>query len=103
MLEVLVGALAALLVVAGAAVIAGPVLPRALRALWARLRPAAAAGFPRQALPINQPATTGEAPLHPTTLRALTAAARAYSLLRANGEHRLALELRGAARRVRTD
>lgn len=103
MLEVVVGTAAALLVLAGAAVIAGPVLPRAWRALWARMRPVSTPRRPRAALPINQPATTGEPALHPTTLRALTAAARTYSLLRANGENRLALELRAAARRVRTD
>ncbi len=36
-------------------------------------------------------------------MKALTAAARAYSLLRANGEDRVAGELRTAARRVRAD
>jgi hypothetical protein len=102
MLELVVGAVAALLVVAGAAVIAGPLVPRTWRALWAQVRhtrPLAVRG----ALPINQPTTTGEPALHPTTLRALTAAARTYSLLRANGQDRLALELRAAARRVRAD
>lgn len=103
MLEVVVGALAALLVVAGVAIIAGPVLPRAWRAAWARMRPSGEARIPRAALPINQPTTNGEPSLHPTTLRALTAAARAYSLLRANGEDKVALELRSAARRVRSD
>ncbi|HEY8643611.1 MAG TPA: hypothetical protein VIO84_12685, partial [Candidatus Dormibacteraeota bacterium] len=49
-------------------------------------------------------APRGGAPdLHPTTMKALTAAARAYSLLRANGEDRVAGELRTAARRVRAD
>lgn len=103
MLDVVVGGLAALLVVAGVAIIAGPVLPRLWRTAWARVKPAAGARIPRRALPINQPTTNGEPSLHPTTLRALTAAARAYSLLRANGEDAVALELRSAARRVRSD
>ena len=103
MLDLVVGGLAALLVVAGIAIIAGPVLPRLWRTAWSRLRPAGRLRIPRAALPINQPTTSGEPSLHPTTMRALTAAARAYSLLRANGEDRVALELRGAARRVRSD
>lgn len=102
MLEVVIGGLALVLVLAGAAVIAGPLLPRGWRMLWRAVRRARPRAI-RGALPINQPATTGEPPLHPTTLKALTAAARTYSLLRANGQDRLALELRAAARRVRTD
>ena len=103
MLDVVVGALAVVLVVAGVAIIAGPVLPRLWRSAWARLRPAGEARIARAALPINQPTTNGEPSLHPTTLRALTAAARTYSLLRANGEDAIAVELRSAARRVRGD
>jgi hypothetical protein len=102
MLEVVVGAVALLMVVAGAAVIAGPIVPRTWRALWGHLRHAKPPAI-RGELPINQPTTTGEPALHPTTLKALTAAARTYSLLRANGQDRLALELRAAARRVRSD
>jgi hypothetical protein len=99
MLEVVVGSVAALLVLAGLAVIAGPFLPRLGRSLRASLRrPVPAQGLaPR---PQRAPETSN---LHPTTLRALTAAARVYSLLRANGEDRLAGDLRAAARRVRAD
>ncbi|HEX6548826.1 MAG TPA: hypothetical protein VF134_08810 [Candidatus Dormibacteraeota bacterium] len=99
MLEVVVGSLAAVLVLAGIGVIAGPFLPRFARSLLAGLRrpvrPAALAPRPQRA--------TEATGLHPTTMRALTAAARIYSLLRANGEDRLAGELRSAARRVRSD
>lgn len=102
MLGLVVGAVAVLLVVAGAAVIAGPIVPRTWRAIWGQVRHAKPRAI-RGALPINQPTTTGEPPLHPTTLKALTVAARTYSVLRANGQDRLALELRAAARRVRTD
>src|SRR5579871_3380076 len=102
MLEVVVGAVFVLLVLAGGAVIAGPLVPRAWRSLWRSLH-RARPRLVRGSLPINQPAPTGEVSLHPTTLKALTAAARTYSLLRANGQDRIALELRAAARRVRTD
>ena len=99
MLEVVVGVLAAVLVVAGIAIIAGPAIPRFWRSAWAlaaRWRAAAAPGFR-----VPPPAT--EPGLHPTTMRALGAAARAYGLLRAQGEDRLAFQLRSAARLVRTD
>lgn len=102
MLELVVGTLFVLLVLAGLAIIAGPVVPRTVLGSW-RLFRHAKPRMVRGALPINQPATTGEPPLHPTTLKALTAAARTYSLLRASGHDRVALELRTAARRVRTD
>lgn len=102
MLEFAVGAVFVLLVLAGVAIIAGPLVPRAWRGAW-RLVHRAQPRLVRGALPINQPTTTGEPALHPTTLRALTAAARTYSLLRANGQDRVALELRAAARRVRSD
>jgi len=100
MLEVVVGALAALLVLTGVAIIAAPVVPRGWRvareALDRSRRGAvalteAAAGLPP------------DSNVHPTTARALTAAARTYSLLRASGQDRVALELRAAARLVRAD
>lgn len=102
MLGVVVGAVFVLLVLAGAAIIAGPLVPRAWRGAWGLVHQARPR-MVRGSLPINQPMVTGEPALHPTTLKALTAAARTYSLLRANGQDRVALELRAAARRVRTD
>ena len=101
MLELVVGAVAVLLALTGAAIIAWPTLPRAwrmLRLLARRRRPAASP--PTQVSAPSQPAHPD---LHPTTVKALTAAARTYSLLRANGEDRVAGELRMAARRVRSD
>lgn len=103
MLGLVVGAVALLLVVAGIAIIAGPMLPRLWSAARAALAGSAAPPRTPAALPPNQPALTGDSALHPTTLRALTTAARAYSLLRAGGHDGVALELRSAARRVRAD
>lgn len=103
MLELVVGAAALVLLLAGMALIAGPVLPRAWRTLSAAVRRRGGGSLARVALPINQPASTGEPALHPTTLQALTAAARASSLLNAGGGGRVAAELRAGARRVRTD
>ncbi|MEP7104866.1 MAG: hypothetical protein ABI838_03355 [Chloroflexota bacterium] len=99
MLELVVGGVAVLLVLLGVAVIAGPALPRAGRAALAlaRRRRAAASAV------TTAPTRAGAPDLHPTTLKALTAAARTYSLLRANGEDQVAGELRTAARRVRAD
>ena len=102
MLELVVGATAVLLALVGLAIIAGPALPRAWRGALALAR----SRRPRAGLPaaVSTTAPRGGAPdLHPTTMKALTAAARAYSLLRANGEDRVAGELRTAARRVRAD
>jgi len=94
-----VGAVAVLLALTGVAIIAGPALPRTWRTLMALVR--------RRQAPLRPsggtPAPPAHPDLHPTTVKALTAAARTYSLLRANGEDRLAGELRMAARRVRTD
>lgn len=98
MLEMVVAALAAALVIAGIAVIAGPALPRLLRSGWALARRSSAPG-----LPASRPPSDLTPALHPTSARALTAAARAYSLLRANGEDRLAVQLRTASRLVRAD
>jgi signal transduction histidine kinase len=102
MLELVVGGVAVLFVLLGAAIIAGPALPRAWRAalLLARRRPRPATA---SAAVTSAAAGRGAPDLHPTTMKALTAAARTYSLLRANGEDRVAGELRAAARRVRTD
>ena len=96
------GATAVLLALVGAAIIAGPSLPRAWRSalkLARRGRPG-----PRPSAAAGSTAARGATPdLHPTTMKALTAAARTYSLLRANGEDQVAGELRTAARRVRAD
>jgi hypothetical protein len=102
MLELVVGGVAVLLVLLGAAIIAGPALPRAFRAGLALARRGQRAARPAAAV-TTTPARTSAPDVHPTTLKALTAAARAYSLLRANGEDRVAGELRAAARRVRAD
>jgi len=101
MLELVVGAVAVLLALTGAAIIAWPALPRAWRALrvQTRRRPPPA----RPSTQVSAPSQPAHPDLHPTTVKALTAAARTYSLLRANGEDRVAGELRMAARRVRTD
>ena len=100
LLEVAVGIVAALLVVAGVVVIAGPALPRALRSLaaWRSAHPE-----PARRPPLATGRESAAATTNPTTLRALAAASRLYSLLRASGEEALAAELRTAARRVRTD
>ncbi len=103
MLDLVVGALAGVLVLAGIIVIAGPGLPRFWRRAWAaaKLSRISLPQPPRPPGPAAPPDTTTGV-LHPTTTRALTAAARAYSLLRANGEDRVAFELRAAARLVRS-
>ncbi len=102
MLDVVVGVLAGVLVIAGIAVIAGPALPRFWRRVWSAAR-RSGTSLPQPVRPPG-PAVPSEpmaGGLHPTTMRALTAAARAYSLLRAHGEDRIAFELRAAARLVR--
>ena len=101
MLELVVGAVAVLLALTGAAIIAWPVLPRAWRRLKASARRRRPAVVPSTGA--VQSAPPAHPDLHPTTVKALTAAARTYSLLRANGEDRVAGELRMAARRVRAD
>jgi hypothetical protein len=102
MLELVVVAAAVLLVLVGAAIIAGPALPKAWRNALALVRRRRQRGRPSVAVSTT-PARSGAPDLHPTTMKALTAAARTYSLLRANGEDRVAGELRNAARRVRAD
>ncbi len=102
MLELVVGGVAVLLVLLGAAIIAGPALPRLGRAALALARRRRGSATVTAAV-TTAPARSGAPDLHPTTMKALTAAARTYSLLRANGEDRVAGELRAAARRVRTD
>jgi hypothetical protein len=103
MLDVVVGALAGALVVAGIIVIAGPALPRLWRGAWAGAK-RGGTSLPRPPRPPGPVAERDDLndTLHPTTMRALTVAARAYSLLRANGEDRVAFELRAAARLVRS-
>lgn len=101
MLEVVVGALAVALVLAGVAVIAGPALPRFGRAAWALVARRRSTRLIAPTLRARPP--DGDSSLHPTTSRALGAAARTYGLLRAQGEDRLAFELRSAARLVRSN
>jgi len=92
-LEVLVAAITILLVGAGLAVIAGPLLPRALRLAWRQLRPA---GRQRRSRPRPEVAD-----VNPTTQRAMVAAARLVGLLKANGLERQAGALRFAGRKLR--
>jgi hypothetical protein len=93
-LEVLVGAVAALLVLIGAAVMIGPALPRSL-GLARRARPSV--GGPRR------PARGGAAELHPTTVRALAVTARLMGMLKEHGLERHATALRQAGKRLQVD
>jgi hypothetical protein len=94
-LEVLVGVLAGLLVLAGVAVIAGPLLPRALRGARGLVRRTRGNAAARRALV--------SADVHPTTQKALVATARLISLLKTHGQERAAAALRAAGRNLRQD
>jgi hypothetical protein len=92
-LEVVVGALAGLLVVIGVAVMVGPSLPRSF-------------GFPRRrprppAQRRQQRASPTE--LHPTTVRALSVTARLMGMLKEHGMDRHAAAMRLAGRRLQVD
>jgi hypothetical protein len=94
-LEVVVGAVAALLVLIGVAIMIGPALPRSLGVPRGRARPPA--GRPRR-----QP-RNGPAELHPTTVRALAVTARLMAMLKEHGMERHAAALRMAGKRLQVD
>jgi hypothetical protein len=92
-LEVVVGAVAALLVVIGVVVMVGPALPRSLG--FARRRPRLPAQRRQQ--------RSAPAELHPTTVRALSVTARLMGMLKEHGMDRHAAALRLAGRRLQVD
>jgi hypothetical protein len=92
-LEVVVGAVAALLVLIGIAVIVGPALPRSLGFARGRGRLPA----PRR------PRRSAPAELHPTTVRALSVTARLMGMLKEHSMDRHAAALRLAGRRLQVD
>jgi hypothetical protein len=99
MLEVLVGLVAGLLVLAGIIVMLGPNAKRLVRRV---------AGLRRRhpSLSVFQPARTPEVSasgLNPKTQRVLEAASRLGSWLRAHNHEDVARELRNAAGRLTTD
>lgn len=88
-----VGAVAALLVVIGIAVMVGPALPRSLGFARGRVR----APRPRRQ------ARAAPSELHPTTVRALSVTARLMGMLKEHGMDRHAAALRLAGRRLQVD
>jgi hypothetical protein len=96
-LELVVGAVAVLLVVIGIAVMVGPALPRSLGVALRRGR-----GRPRPPAQRKQP-RSAPAELHPTTVRALSVTARLMGMLKEHGMDRHAAALRLAGRRLQVD
>jgi hypothetical protein len=93
-LELVVGLVAGLLVLVGAAVMVGPALPRSLGLARDRARTA-----PRPRRPVR----TAPAELHPTTVRALSVTARLLGMLKEHGMERHAAALRMAGKRLQVD
>jgi hypothetical protein len=96
LLELFVGFVVTLLVVAGILVMLGPSTTRVLRRIRAIRRPASVpsvfqAAKPREVVPPG---------LNPKTQRVLVAAARLTNWLRAHGQDELSRELRSAAGRI---
>jgi hypothetical protein len=96
LLELLVGFVVTLLVVAGILVMLGPSTARVFRRIRAIRRPASVpsvfqAAKPREVVPPG---------LNPKTQRVLVAAARLTNWLRAHGQDELSRELRSAAGRI---
>lgn len=91
-----VGAVAALLVLIGVAVMIGPALPRSLGLARRRARRSAAGASRR-------PARNAPAELHPTTVRALSVTARLMGMLKEHGMERHAAALRVAGKRLQVD
>jgi hypothetical protein len=96
LLELLVGFVVTLLVVAGILVMLGPSTTRVIRRIRAIRRPASVpsvfqAAKPREVVPPG---------LNPKTQRVLVAAARLTNWLRAHGQDELSRELRSAAGRI---
>src|SRR5258707_4545107 len=98
MLEVLVGVVVSLLVVAGILVMVGPNLKGTIRRIRAMQRPATVPSVfqnrPREMVPPG---------LNPKTQRVLVAAARLSNWLRAHSHEDLSRELRGAAAKMTTN
>jgi hypothetical protein len=97
MLEVLVGFVVGLLLLAGVLVMLGPNLRGAIRRLRS-LRPARVPAVFQNRKP--EVATPG---LNPKTQRVVVAAARLSNWLRAHGDDDLSRELRGSAARLTTN
>src|SRR6202163_2418570 len=95
LLELLVGFIVSLLVVAGVLVMVGPNLKSTLRRIRSMRRPTTVPSVfqkgPHEAAPPG---------LNPKTQRVLMAAARLSNWLRAHGQEDLSRELRGAAARL---
>src|ERR1700680_3280598 len=96
LLELLVGFVVSLLVVAGILVMLGPSTTRIIRRIRAVRRPASVpsvfqAAKPREVVPPG---------LNPKTQRVLVAAARLTNWLRAHGHEDISRELRGAAGQI---
>lgn len=98
MLEVLVGFVVSLLVLAGILVIAGPNLKGVIRRIRSVSRPASVPSVFQ-----NRPRETVPPGLNPKTQRVLVAAARLSNWLRAHGHEDLSRELRGAAAKMTTN
>jgi hypothetical protein len=94
-LEVVVGAVAALLVLVGAAIMIGPALPRSLGLARGRARPASGR--------VRRQPRGAQAELHPTTVRALSVTARLMAMLKEHGMERHAAALRLAGKRLQVD
>jgi hypothetical protein len=99
MLGAVVGVTAAVLMVIGLIIIAGPALPGFGRALAALVRQLVEQLFAPAAHPASEPSQE----LHPTTLKAIAAAGELSTLLRDQGESEIAEELRAAIRKVARD
>jgi hypothetical protein len=94
-LEVVVGAVAALLVLVGVAVMIGPALPRSIGVASRRARPAQGGA--------KRPPRNSRAELHPTTVRVLSVTARLMGMLKEHGMERHAAALRTAGKRLQVD
>src|SRR5437588_9792920 len=99
MLDLVIGLAAAVLVAVGLVIIAGPALPRAIRALGALSRQLADGLFERPP-PVASPPTRD---LHPTTMKAIAAAGELAALLKVEREDALASELRSAIKKFGSD
>jgi hypothetical protein len=94
-LEVVVGAVAGLLVLIGLAFMVGPALPRSLGIARSRARSTSQRA--------RRPARATPAELHPTTVRALSVTARLMGMLKEHGMERHAAALRLAGKRLQVD
>jgi hypothetical protein len=95
MLEVLVGLVVGLLVVAGILIMIGPNLKGAIARVRSMPRPVKVPSVFQ-----NRQADIGPGGLNPKTQRVLVAAARLSNWLRAHDQEELSRELRGAAARL---